>query len=198
MSKNKIWLNILSTKKGKVFLKPKTWETNNFFTKGTKTEAWLKGNYIGEMSVEHPVKHGGAKYSWVKDTKVNERFRKLGISSRMMKESLKSSKGFGSEFLRTQEILHPAQIDIREKYKSKFLGYGLGKYQEGTAIISPSRARMIVGSSQKYSRYVGSVRASTKIPKDIDKIPRPKISKDKRMIRFVRINGKIRPIRVKE
>ena len=196
MSKVKNWLNILSTPMGKVFFKNKPWQTSNFLTRGTRITATMKGQHVGEMVIESSLKHGGEKYSWVKDTNVIESMRGLGVSSGLFKQSLKKSSSYGSEFLRTQEILHPAQVSIREKYKTKFMGYGLGKYGEGEELITPSRARLTIISNQKYGRYIGSVRATTKIPKNINKTP--KIDTSKYNVRFVRIRGKIVPIRNKK
>jgi GNAT superfamily N-acetyltransferase len=195
--KNKLWLKLLSTKKGKIFLKSRdvTATYGNAQKIVHQVEAWSKGTRVGSINVSHYPKIGNdASVDGVEVWK--ESFRNLGISSRLFKEALRKADSWGKSFLRTNEIQHIAQVNIRSKYKTKFLGTGLGKFQDLSKVIKADEARNIITANRLTSRYMGTVKASTMVPKDINKLPKITLPKDK--VRFIRKNGRIIPIRTKK
>jgi hypothetical protein len=163
------------------------------------------GQRVAKMDSWSPKSNN---YDWaeVQDTVVGEKYRGLGFSSKMMKETLANFSGKKS-FLRSYDIQHPAQINIRSKYKSKFVASDQ-LFGESTKVVGPKEANRIIEVNQGLNGapkkiYTGfNVQASTKIPKDMDKPVR--ISKEsfekmkkKQKIRFIRKNGRIIPIKVK-
>jgi hypothetical protein len=156
------------------------------------------GQRVGIQDLSVPW-HG--THSNVIDTNIDRAFQGQGFAKEFFKRSMKISKKHNKSFIRSQEILSPKQISVRQRFRSKFQGYGLGKYGEGQKLLSPKEAKEIISSE----KYVGSVRASTMIPKNmgersIDEIAssgaRKAIKSGKVMFR--RVRGRIVPIRVKE
>ena len=161
-------------------------ERTHTFQETIKVRAYLKGMLVGNMDTSLTF---GSKRAFVKDTGVDSAFRQMGISSKMFKETMIKAKSKGAESLVGQEVLSPYQVLIREKYKTKFIGYGMGKYQEQAGLISKARALDMLNN--KYvakPKYIGSVMAVTNIPKDIGQTK----------VTFRRIRGKIIPIRNKK
>lgn len=190
MAKIKQIINLIKTKKGIVFLKNSS--VSDFGSVQFKVSAWMKGKFIGKM--ESGFIPGRYSHGNVMDTKVLDGYKKLGISKAMMKQTLKEADNLGVKFLRSNELRHPAQIKIRSKYTSKFIGQYMGKYSDETKVLSPKKALSVLNSSLKGS-YSGTVAAVTKIPKNINDMPR--ITAQAK-IRFLKIRGRIVPIRTKK
>lgn len=194
MSKNKLWLNLISSKAGRIFLKTTTsgaGNTTDFRVSARALNNFTGSKWIGTMDTLISKNHSTAN---VVDTRVYKPFRGQGVSKRMFKMTLQKLDEMGKTFLRSGEVLHPAQVKIRDGYKSKFLGFYIGKYQDEAKLLNSSGAIKLVEKSRE-GIYSGSVMASTMVPKDINKLPKITIPKDK--VRFIRRNGRIIPIRTK-
>jgi len=161
-------------------------ERTHPFQETIKVRAFLKGMLVGNMDTTISF---GSKRAFVKDTGVDASFRKMGISAKMFKETMVQAQKKGASTLVGQEVLSPFQVLIRAKHKTKFIGYGMGKYQEEAGLISKARALDMLNN--KYvakPKYIGSVMAVTKIPKDAGQTK----------VTFKRIRGRIIPIRNKK
>lgn len=178
----KNWLGVLNTLKGRVLLKTSLRHADSATSAGRViVTASKKGKYIGRMETVLPWKKDHAT---VVDTMVDMRETKLGISSGMFKQTLKKLSEIGRKHLRTQEIIHPAQVNIRAKYKTKFLLETLeGKKLKANVINSNTAKNVIVSNRQGV--FAGSVMASTQVPKPTG-------------IKFIRRNGRVIPIRIKK
>lgn len=127
----------------------------------------------------------GRHFGDVLDVNVSKGYKNLGVSSGAFKFQLSHLKKLGKTHLRSDGIVHPAQIRIRSKYQSKFFQKGV--YGQGSAFnIGRKKATDIVNENRSASSiFRGSVGASTKVPKRVDL---------KRKVTFIRIRGRIVPI----
>lgn len=188
------WLKILTTsfkgKKARVFLKTRDisdWAANGA-QRVSETSAWWKGQRIGDMQITH---YPGYTDVGVGGVKVKPGFKKAGVSSALFKDALQKAQNLGASFIRTSELQHPAQVHIRSKYRTKFIGEGMGKFGEQSKILNKKEAISIIKQNAS-GNYSGTVKGSTMIPSDINK--RPDLQGT---LRFIRKNGRIIPIRKK-
>lgn len=198
---SKLWLNILSSKKGRIFIKSATAkaaigdgkELLLFATKaGGSPDKWvgsLNSSLIGGVSR-------------LNDIRIRDEFKGLGVAKRMFKIAMKKHADFGSKFLRSSDIVHPAQVKIRGKYKTDFLADHQGIDADEVHKVSKNEAFLILSRNELGRsvgrNYLGRIRGVTQIPSNINDLPRPKLPADKRVIRFIRKNGRIIPIRNKQ
>lgn len=111
---------------------------------------------------------------------VNKGYRGKGISNALFEDLLKFSKKAGIKNVRSESIENVAQIKIRAKHNTKFIGKGFGAYGEQTRIISAEEAIKILRTSNKKFPYSSKpvIQATTHIPKELGS--------------FKKIDGKIR------
>lgn len=168
-------MNILRrTVKGKkktIFIKS-SWNTKSKYTTELDVKSYLDGNEVAKMSSTLD----SSKSVSVRDANVHKSLERMGISSAMFKQTLKDIGSKGKTSLVGSEVIHPSQISIRQKYKSKFLGNHMGAYQEGFGLVKPERAKEMINSAKgPNGKYLGSIQAVTRVPKNINQTKRIRI-----------------------
>lgn len=200
----KKWLNILrATVKGKkktFFAKTYTGKESMLVDNINIRVTDSKDNFVGSMKSSMPW---DSKRAYVKDTIVHDKYRELGVSTKMFKDTMKKAKSMGADFLHGQELQHPAQVSIRDKFISKFKAYGIGRYGEGEKLVSKSEAQKIIRATES-GGYSGSIMGYTKIPKKMGRSEKEILSDAAKEVGnsgkviFRRIGGRIVPIKVKK
>jgi GNAT superfamily N-acetyltransferase len=141
----------------------------------------VKNKFMG--SIHFDPDHANAVH--IKDTYVHSKMRNKGIGTAMFDKLAYYTQRLKKKFLVTSgegEIRSPSMISIRERYRTKFIGRYMGKYNEETKVISSKVAKKLV--EQADGKYRGSVNAVTDV--------------SKQHVRFIRKNGRIIPIRIKK
>lgn len=121
----------------------------SFAERKRKIKATIDGELVGDMDVLIPRKKSEKSIS-VLGVDVVPKFRKLGISTEMMKYVADIGKKTNKKFIRGGELLHPAQAKIRSKIgPTKFIGSGFPPHGEGKRVISKDDAIKFLGRRKK-------------------------------------------------
>lgn len=121
----------------------------------------------------------------IMDTYVNSKMRNKGIGTALFDKLAYYTQRIKSRFLVTSgsgEIRSPSMVSIRDRYRTKYIGRYMGKYNEDTKVISSQTAKKLI--AQDDGKYRGSVNAVTDV--------------SKKHVRFIRRNGRVIPIRIKK
>lgn len=120
---------------------------------------------VGAMDISN---NKGAS-STLSHVKVEPHFRKKGVSGDLFNTALEELGKEGKKFLRSESIIHPAQVSIRNRKQTKFIGQGMGIHGDKTKILGRSKTYESVKKISKgYSPGANdpvSVKATTMIPK---------------------------------
>jgi len=137
---------------------------SNFYKERKVTASILeKGKRIfaGSAITQHGVRK---KVATLKDVKVDPVFQRYGIGTALFEHVKELFGRAGTRFLRSDGIIHPAQVKIRSKYKTKFLGKGYGSYGEKSRLVGLNEAFDIVKPMKKADDY-RILQASTRLSK---------------------------------
>ena len=185
----KKFLNILRAK-GKTFIIRSRVRTDANKA-SVKLVATHKGRIAGRMltSVIN-------RKAFVRNVNTKEDFRKMGVSTKLFRDTMQALSKKKINFLRGEDIINEAQIRIRSKFRSKFVVKESFIKSKTRINAEGLRAIDAIRRNRRGGDVVSSISASTKVPKS--KPRNIKVTAKPRKIKFVRIRGKIRPIRIKD
>lgn len=104
------------------------------------TAVTSEGKRAGTMYLDVPKKGISA---FVQNVDVGREYRRHGISKQMFNYSQKLLGRARKKFIRSNELLHEAQLSIRRSQgaKTKVIAHGVGQYGEQSKIVKPLQAR---------------------------------------------------------
>ncbi len=121
---------------------------------------------VAKMELRVPEKGTHATLTHVK---VESKFRKKGIASGMFNHALEELGSQGKKFVRSDALIHPAQVSIRARKQTKFIGSGIGIHGDQTKKLGKLKAYESVSKINKGFNIGANdpvnVKATTMIPK---------------------------------
>ena len=89
-----------------------------------------KGTYMGQLTLTIPKK---GKTATIMDVRVPKQYQKKGISKNLFARATQFLERAKYKFLKSDEIMHPAQVKIRNKYGIRRVG---GKIKNRTKFFA--------------------------------------------------------------
>lgn len=127
---------------------------SNPSTRLRNVSARVNGQQVGSLKLDHASK----KFGHIDHVSVKPDYRKMGVGAALFEHAAKLLGKTGRTAIRSSYIEHEAQVKIRSKYRTTFMGKSL----EGKkAKLSPQNAKDAV----QYLKGQVNVSATTIIPK---------------------------------
>jgi len=131
-----------------------------------------KGGFMGQLTLQIPKKGNKA---YIQDVRVPKEFRRKGISKSLFARATKFLQRANFRFLRSSDLQHPAQVNIRRragvfkagpkrKARSRFFADQFGQFGEDTRRVTSQEAKEILKNNPT-GRLITSTTMLKQLPK---------------------------------